>query len=77
MRAVSVSMSSLAWWAEPSWSMLLSQPCGKQCVLLIPESSRGRQLKKAPGEELKVGVDVETQASLWELEGGGKEWSWI
>lgn len=47
-------------------------------MLLIPESSRGRQVKKAPGEELKVGVDVETQASLWELEeGGGKEWSWI
>lgn len=26
VRAVSVSMSSLAWWAEPSQSMLLSQP---------------------------------------------------
>lgn len=47
-------------------------------MLLIPESSRGRQVKKAPGEELKMGVDVETQASLWKLEeGGGKEWSWI
>lgn len=46
-------------------------------MLLVPESSRERQVKKAPGEELKVGVDVETQASLWELERGGKEWSWI
>lgn len=31
---------------------------GKQHALLIPESSCGRNVKKAPGEELKVGVDV-------------------
>lgn len=33
-------------------------------MLLTPESSRGRPVKKALGEKLKVGVDVETQVSL-------------